>query len=521
MKSIFRFMKPPPSPFGRRDLVSPARVAVAAAGFLVPLVPLAHGADLGVFAREADIGSPAHRGSMVYDADKGAYTITGGGANMWATNDAFHFIWKEISGDLALTAEIAWPRAGGDPHRKAVLLIRQGLEPDAIYADAAFHGNGLTSLQFRDEKGGPTREIQSGVTAPRVLRIERRGDVVSMSIGSGGERPTPAGGSCRFALHDPVLVGLGVCAHNDAVEETAVFSRVRLEPLPAPASTNRVWESTLEVVNVASADRRAVHVLRDHFEAPNWSPDGQWLLYNHHGRLYRIPASGGAPKQVDTGTAIRCNNDHGFSPDGTQIAISDQSENGRSLVYVLPAGGGMPRRVTESGPSYWHGWSPDGRTLAYCAERAGEFDIYTIPAAGGTEARLTTAAGLDDGPDYSPDGNWIYFNSERTGLMQVWRMHPDGSGQEQAFREEANDWFPHPSPNGRWLAYLVYAKDVKGHPANQEVEIRVRPLTGGPARMLARLLGGQGTINVPSWSPDSQQLAFVSYRFVPEETRSE
>jgi len=182
------------------------------------------------------------------------------------------------------------------------------------------------------------------------------------------------------------------------------------------------------------------------------------------------------------------------------------------LIYIVPITGGEPRLVTPLGPSYWHGWSPDGITLAYCAERGGNFDVYTIPVEGGQETRLTDAAGLDDGPDYSPDGKCIYFNSERTGLMQIWRMKSDGSGQEQVTNDGYADWFPHPSPDGKWLVFLSYDKSVKGHPANKDVALRIMPMAAGKPRVLTKLFGGQGTINVPSWSPDSRGLAFVSYR---------
>ncbi len=182
---------------------------------------------------------------------------------------------------------------------------------------------------------------------------------------------------------------------------------------------------------------------------------------------------------------------------------------------MLPSGGGTPRLVTSLAPSYWHGWSPDGQILAFCAERNGEFDIYTIAVGGGEERRLTTAPGFDDGPEYTPDGRFIYFNSTRTGSMQIWRMQPDGSGQEPVTADEYNNWFPHPSPDGKWLVFLSYPKGVKGHPANQDVTLRLMPLEGGEIQTLATLFGGQGTLNVPSWSPDSQRVAFVSYQPVP------
>ncbi len=216
--------------------------------------------------------------------------------------------------------------------------------------------------------------------------------------------------------------------------------------------------------------------------------------------------------KLDTGDATANNNDHGLSPDGKWLAIS-HSIKGASQVSIVPAAGGMPRRLTFANePSYWHGWSPDGKTLAFCGQRDKEFDIYTIGVDGKGEKRLTTARGLDDGPDYTPDGKYIYFNSERTGDMKIWRMHADGTNQEQVTKDAAYaDWFPHPSPDGNWLAFLSYDKSVRDHPANKDVVIRIMPLSGGKARVLATLFGGQGTMNVPSWSPDSRELAFVSY----------
>ena len=279
---------------------------------------------------------------------------------------------------------------------------------------------------------------------------------------------------------------------------------------------NEKVESSLEIFSLASGARRLLHRARAHFEAPNWSRDGQTLLFNQGGRLYTIAAAGGgAPELLDSGFADRCNNDHGFSPDGRWLAVSHEPDNGPSLIYVLPAAGGAPRQVTPIGPSYWHGWSADGSTLAYCAGRGGQFDIYTIPAAGGAERRLTDAPGLDDGPDYSPDGRFIFFNSDRTGVMRIFRMRPDGSAQEQVtFDDACADWFPHPSPDGKWLVFLSYDRAVRGHPPNQDVVLRLMPLTGGAPRVLVQLFGGQGTINVPSWSPDGSAFAFVSYERV-------
>ena len=481
------------------------------------------GDAVGLFEKSADIGATARAGSLTYDPAAKTYRVAGGGENMWGATDAFHFAWKRAEGDVTLTADVSFVGTGGNAHRKACLMIRQALDQDAPYVDAALHGDGLTSLQWREIKGQRTYEVQANVSTPTRLRLEKRGAYVSMSLAKDGKELTPSGASTRLAFDGPFYVGLAVCAHDNAALEQANFSNVELTVSapapPAATATNarpRVL-STLETITLSSRDRRVTYVTPDLIEAPNWSKDDH-LYFNSKGRMLRIPVAGGRdPELIDTGFAIRCNNDHGISPDGKTLAISDQSQDRRqSIIYTLQIGGGTPTRVTPLAPSYWHGWSPDGNTIVYCAERDGEFDVYSIPSAGGAERRLTTAKGLDDGPEYSPDGKFIYFNSDRTGTTQVWRMHPDGSAQEQVTNDDYNNWFPHHSPDGRWIVFLSYDKDVKGHPENKDVMLRLIPASGSAARpeVLAKLFGGQGTINVPSWSPDSRRLAFVSYQLV-------
>jgi Tol biopolymer transport system component len=473
-------------------------------------------AKLGIFEGNGDVGKVLHTGSATYDQNRQAYTVSGSGENMWFTRDAFHFVWMKVTGDLALAADIAFQGKGREPHRKACLMIRQSLDAGSAYVDVAIHGDGLTSLQFRDAKGAATHEVQANASSPARVQLVKRGKYALLYLAGKGEQLRFSGAATRVTLDRPVYVGIGVCAHNKDVTETAVFSKVELTTtFPRPAK-RPVLFSTLETQVMASTDRRVVHVTPSRIEAPNWLRDGKTLIYNSGGRLYRIPVAGGKPKVIDTGFANRCNNDHGVSPDGKQLVISDNSQGDRkSRIYILPLAGGKPRLVTPAGPSYWHGWSPDGKTLAFCGERKGEFDIYTIPAAGGPEKRLTTAKGLDDGPEFSPDGKHIYFNSERTGRMHIWRMKADGSEQKQITDDGYNNWFPHPSPDGRSLVFLSYEKDVTGHPANKDVTLRRLTLKTGKIDVLARFFGGQGTINVPCWSPDGRRIAFVSYQLIP------
>lgn len=469
--------------------------------------------QVGIFSNEQDIGAVARPGSAKFEVDKGQYLITGGGANMWMTNDQFHFVWTKVSGDFSLAADITFPTPGGNAHRKACLMVRQSLEPDSAYVDLAAHGNGLTALQCRDSEGDVTHEIILNVSAPQRVRIEKHGDFVTASFAAANEPLQVSGAGYKLPFKEPFYVGLAVCAHDNKTTEQGQFSDVDLETNISGSSP--AIECTLETLPVSSSDRSIVYHTAKHIEAPNWSRDGKYFLFNSGGRIYKLAVTNGTPEVVDTGSETNCNNDHGISPDGTQLAISDQSQGNRqSRVYVLPIGGGQPRQITPVGPSYWHGWSPDGKTLVFCGERNTNFDVYSVPAKGGREKRLTTAPALDDGPDYSPDGQYIYFNSERTGQMQIWRMKPDGSEQEQITSDDYNNWFAHPSPNGQWIVFLTYEKGVKGHPANQDVMLRLMSLSDRKTRVLAKLYGGQGTMNVPSWSPDSRNIAFVSYQRV-------
>jgi TolB protein len=278
-------------------------------------------------------------------------------------------------------------------------------------------------------------------------------------------------------------------------------------------------ESSLEVMDIASSTRRVVYRTSKHIEAPNWTPGGAHFVFNSEGRLYRLPVNGGVPIKIDTGSLVKLNNDHGISPDGKWIVVSDKgAADGLSRLWMLPAGGGAPHQVIPEYPSWWHGWSPDGTTLVYVAARGNRIlNLWKCPATGGAETRLTAGEWIDDGPDYSANGRYIWFNSTRSGNMKLWRMNADGSDPVQmTFEDDTRDWFPHPSPDGKWVVFLSFGTDVdiKDHPPNKNVTLRLMPTEGGKPQPVAALFGGQGTLNVPSWSPDGSKFAFVSYKLL-------
>jgi TolB protein len=477
-------------------------------------------APIGVFHTHDDIGAPKLRGQSAYNPLTQDYALSAAGTNMWGQRDEFQFAWRTLSGDFILQTRVAFAGKGVDPHRKAGLVIRAGTEPDAAYVDAVVHGDGLTSLQFRRTQGAATEEKKSAITGADMLQLERRGTRFVMSAAKFGD-PYTSTELADVTLPDQVFAGLALCSHNADVVEHAVFSNVRvIRPAAEGFRPYRDYlGSVLEVLDVATGARHVLRESPDPFEAPNWTRDGGSLIYNtsgggeNRGRLVRFDLATGSPRTIDTATVIRNNNDHVISFDGTMLAISDSSAGGGSAVYTVPIDGGTPKRITPLTPSYLHGWSPDGTTLVYTGGRDREFDIYAIAADGtGTERKLTDVKGLDDGPEFSPDGQYIYFNSVRSGSMQIWRMRPDGSSPEQVTNDGWHNWFPHISPDGQSIAFISFPKDVDAadHPYYKHVMVRVMPVAGGAARTIAYVYGGQGTINVPSWSPDSRMLAFVS-----------
>jgi len=470
---------------------------------------------LGIFDGQSDVGSILHPGTGTFNPASTVYEVSGSGSNIWFGHDAFHMVWKKLKGDFILQARGRLIGKGVEEHRKFGWMVRNDLDSTAAMAAAVVHGSGLTSLQYRRQAGADVEEKKIDISAPDVIQLERKGNTFIMSVAHFGETYTTIQVD-SLNLQEEVYVGLFVCAHNNNVLEKADFDNVRLI---IPAGKDLVpyhdyLGSSIETMNVFSGVRKVQHTENRSLQAPNWMKDGKSLIYNADGLMYRMDLHTLRPVVIPTGPVNHNNNDHVLSFNGQMLGLSAASPDGKtnSVVYTVPVTGGTPRQITPTGPSYLHGWSPDGKWLVFTGQRNNEFDIYKVPSGGGTEIRLTNTPGLDDGSEYSPDGKYIYFNSVRSGSMQLWRMDADGSNQVEITRDGYNNWFAHISPDGKWIVCLSFDKDVRpdDHPFYKHVYLRMMPVTGGDLKVIAYLYGGQGSINTPSWSPDSKKIAFVS-----------
>ena len=468
----------------------------------------------------------------------GTFTVQGT-MDMWAVADGFHYVSQPVHGDVVLVARVvSMDNPGKVGHAKASICIRESLDGGArcvTQCTTAVDGAQFTYREKTDDKtvrvfpdaAAPKPSVPKG-QFPVWLKLVRKGNEFTGYESADGETWWLTG-QITLDLKADAIIGITSSSHTKDTLTTSVFDHVKLSKPGAGAGmkqkTNRV--SQLATIGIDGSDKRVIYQVNEGIEAPNWSPDGKWLVINSKGTLLRIPADGSAkPEVIPTGGAGGVNNDHVLSPDGKTIYFSAQSH-----IFAVPFEGGQARRISNEHPAerqfkyFLHGVSPDEKTLAYAGVEIesgdpwGRIDLWTIPVAGGTDTRLTNTPAPDDGPEYSSDGQWIYFNSELNakvpGHAQCYRMKPDGTGIEQLTHDERVNWFPHISPDGKWIVYISFPSGTVKHPADKNVILRRMRPDGSEQADIIAFNGGQGTINVNSWSPDSRRFAFVMYEVKP------
>jgi Tol biopolymer transport system component len=484
----------------------------------------------------AQVGQSALVAGSAKHAD-GVFTLQGT-MDLWGPGDGCHFVWQPVQGDVVLVARVtSMDNPGMINHAKAGLCIRESLEGGSRCVTQSITPGDGSQFTYRRMTDDKTERIFPDATAPKPsvpkgkfpcwLKLVRHGNEFN-----GYDSPDGVTwwltGSIKLDLKADVFVGITSSSHTKDKLTTSVFDHVNVSKPGAGAgmmtAKNRL--ARLTVIGIDGLDKRAIYETPTGIEAPNWSPDGLWLICNGGGSLWRIAADGsGQPEKIPIGDLKGVNNDHVLSPDGRTIYFSAAGH-----IYSVPFAGGQPRRISNDQPParqfkyFLHGVSPDEKTLAYAGmevengDPSGRLDLYTIPAAGGSDTRLTNTPAPDDGPEYSPDGHWIYFNSELNakipGHSQCFRMKPDAKGIEQLTHDERVNWFPHISPDGKWIVYISFPPGTMKHPADKEVILRRMKPDGSEQADIITIHGGQGTINVNSWSPDSRHFAFVAYEIL-------
>ncbi len=490
--------------------------------FCLSHVSTAQENSVGIFQYNTDIGNPKNTGSGSYDNVTQTYTIKGAGYNIGGQRDEHGYLYNKLKGDFIATGNFEFEGLN-EVHRKIGWMARASKADNSVMVGGLLHGDGLTAGQWRERRGAdmqnPHDEVLAAKRFYQIIQLERRGNTFIVRAAHTGEPFEEISSKVLEFMPDEVLVGIVIASHDEDVIETAEIWNVRMDQ-PVEDTYDAYVEgpigSRMETMNVFDGMRKVIFEKNDRFEAPNWMPDGKKLLFNMNGLLYTIPIDGGEIEKVNTGSANRLNNDHCISFDGKMLGISHDDGKG-SNVFILPIEGGEPKAVTTEAPSYLHGWAANNKEVVYVAQRNGSeiYNIYKKSIKGGKEVKLTDNQKYEhvDGCEYSPNGKYIYYNgSKNGGTMQLWRMKPDGSEKEQLTFDEYNDWFPHISPDGKWIAFISFEPGIKlnSHPSYKQVMLRLMPVSGGAPRVIAYLYGGQGTINVNSWSPDSKHISFVS-----------
>ena len=305
-----------------------------------------------IFEGHGDVGSCALKGDLQFVPETQEYLLTGSGENIWFGEDQFHFAWKKMKGDFILQADITFIGEGSHAHRKAGWMIRQNLETGSPHVSGTVHGDGLTSLQYRSVKGAETSERRSSLAAPDIIQLERKGDIFIFSVAERG-KPFDTVMIRQESLTGDVYAGLFICSHDNTVRESVRFTNVRITrpAWPGLMPYRDYLGSNLEIMDLETGLRRVVFQAPNSIQAPNWTPDGKYLIYNSEGLLYRFDLATGKPEVIDSDFATANNNDHVLSFDGKMLGISHHvaDEDNRSIIYTMPAEGGTPERITATG----------------------------------------------------------------------------------------------------------------------------------------------------------------------------
>jgi len=291
------------------------------------------------------------------------------------------------------------------------------------------------------------------------------------------------------------------------------------------------------IYDVQKKATSTLFTIEGEWHAPNWTPNGKYIISDMGGDLYRIPvhgASAGKPEKIGISQKMMATNDHALSWDGKQIAITGIAPSTAKIrsaadihnpLFIMKIDGSNAREVHLG---WLHAWSPDGKYVSYVQYHGDNFDIYRINTDGSGELLMTTNKAQDDGPEYSADGKWVYFCSNRSGKWDGWRMPAAGAGPDDKLAEkithgtDTQDWFPHVSLDGKWLYTISYPIDHPDHNyVGDGIKIKLLSLENGVAAKGAELttvrtfFGGQGSANTGGWAPDSRKFAWTEYETLP------
>jgi TolB protein len=379
--------------------------------------------DLGPFTTTTDIGELSRKTIVTYDRSSGIYFISAAGENIWGERDSFGFVSREIKGDASIGARIRFMGKSQQPHRKAGVMFRQSLSPDSVYADVVVHGNGLTSLQYRAETGGPTREIQCLQEAPTAVRLEKRGDYLQVFAANEDGVFLSTGCTIKIPFHGVFHAGLGVCAHDNQAFENARFSSVTVG-LPPPRKSVHI--SALEIVPVDSLERRVIWYSSTPMEVPSFTAKGDAVCFREDGQLKRLSLIGRAePGLVDMTNIGECEMAQPLISAAQKVI--HKVDGGRAQIWLEPADG-RPRRLTSHGNNWLPRLAPDAQSFVFLSSQVkadkgkpgtGDYLLMLMPLAEGDERVLAQFYGgpgsLGISP-WSPDGKRVVFVSREPRL---------------------------------------------------------------------------------------------------------